>query len=136
MNAERDMRTVGAEAGAAAPADAETRLALNREVLRRRLAQAQADRRSGVPGALNELASVSLPIARQTVRQHPYASLAGAALAGVLLVRWKPWRRLGGSVLIGWLTRQALDLSAPARGHALNWLMATARAKRKPTPTL
>lgn len=125
MNAEHDMHSVGAEAGA----DAETRLALNREALRRRLAQAQADQRSGVSGALNELASTSLPIARQTVRRHPYASLAAAALAGVLLVRWKPWRRLGRSVLIGWLTRQAL-----ARGHVLDWLMAAGRAKRKSNP--
>lgn len=120
MNAEHDMRAVGQEA------DAETRLARNREILRRRLAQAQADQRSGVSGALDELASASLPIVRQTVRQHPYTSLIGAALAGALLVRGKPWRRLGGSVLIGWLTRQAL-----ARGHALDWLMAAARAKRK-----
>ena len=123
MNAEHDMRAAGEKT------DAETRLALNREALRRRLAQAQADQRSSVSGTLNELASASLPIVRQTVRQHPNASLYGAALAGVLLVRWKPWRRLGGSVLIGWLTRQAL-----ARGHALNWLMAGARAKHKSNP--
>lgn len=123
MNAEHDMRAAGEKA------DAEIRLALNREALRRRLAQAQADQRSSVSGTLNELASASLPMVRQTVRQHPYASLAGAALVGVLLVRWKPWRRLGGSVLIGWLARQAL-----ARGHAFNWLMAAARAKHKSNP--
>ncbi|MBI3431051.1 MAG: hypothetical protein HY018_02415 [Hydrogenophilales bacterium] len=131
MNAEHD---VGAEAGAAAPADAEARLARNREALRRRLAQTQADQRSGMPGALNELASASVPIVRQAVRQHPYASLTGAALAGALLVRWKPWRRLGGSVLIGWLARQALDLSAPDHGHALSWLLAAARDKQKSNP--
>ena len=125
MNAEHDMRAAGEEA------DAETRLARNRKVLRGRLAQAQADQRSGVSGALDELASASLPIARRTIRRHPYASLVGAALAGMLLARWKPWRRLGGSVLIGWLARQAL-----ARGHALDWLMAAARPKRKSNPSL
>lgn len=134
MNTERDMHPATEEAGAAAPVDAETRLALNRDVVRHRLAQAQADRRSGVSDTLNELAGAALPIARETVRQHPYASLAGAALAGALLVRLKPWRRLAGSVLAGWLTRQALAVSGPARGHALDWLMAAARARRKSTP--
>lgn len=126
MNADRDLHPLVEEG------DAETRLARNREVLRRRLAQAQADQRSGVSGALDELAGASLPFARQAVRRHPYTSLTAAALAGVLLVRWKPWRQLGGSVLIGWLARQAL--SAPARGHALNWLLTAARAKRKSNP--
>lgn len=119
------------KAGTLALADAETRLKLNRDALRRRLAQMRAESASGQPGALTEFANASLPLARQTVRQHPYASMIGAALAGMILMRWKPWRGLGGSFLMGVLTRQALAASASSAPLVLNWLMAAVRTKRK-----
>jgi ElaB/YqjD/DUF883 family membrane-anchored ribosome-binding protein len=58
------------------------------------------------------------PRARQFVRQHPLASVSVAVLAGVWLVRRKPWRSVGGSLVAGLVVRQAFAL-ALSSGSAL-----------------
>lgn len=126
MNSHYDVPAGGVEAGAPAPADAETRLQMNREILRQRLAQEKDDALGHVGG----VARVAAPFARQMVRQHPYVSLAGAALAGVWLIRRKPWRALGGSLLAGLLARQALALSLSSASQLFNGLTVAARAKQ------
>jgi len=128
MNSEQQDREAGIEAGA--PADAETRLQLNREILRQRLAQETND---GL-GPIDGIARMA-PLARQFVREHPYASLSGAVLAGVWLMRRKPWRALGGSLLAGLLTRQALALSLSSGSQLLKGLTAAARSRQAPKRT-
>jgi ElaB/YqjD/DUF883 family membrane-anchored ribosome-binding protein len=118
--------------GTAAPADAESRLETNREFLRQRLAQEKE--KENAFGPLGEAARVAAPLARKLVREHPYASLAGAALAGAWLIRGKPWRALGGSVLAGALARQALSLSLSSGGQLLGKLSAAARARQASHP--
>jgi ElaB/YqjD/DUF883 family membrane-anchored ribosome-binding protein len=120
--------------GAAAPADAESRLETNREILRQRLAQEKEKKNAF--GPLGDAARVAAPLARKLVREHPYASLAGAALAGAWLIRGKPWRALGGSVLAGVLARQALALSLSSGGQLLGRLSAAARARQASHPPL
>lgn len=107
---------------AAVPADAEGRLERNREALRQRLAQ--EDR-----APLWRIAHIAGPLARQTVREHPYASLAAAALAGVWLVRRRPWQALSGSVLAGMLARHALSLSLSSGSKWLDRLTSASRGK-------
>lgn len=128
MNSEHDGREFGSVAGAPAPADARTRLQMNREILRQRLVREKND---GL-GPIEEVARTAAPLARQFVRKHPYASLSGAALAGVWLVRRKPWRALGGSLLAGLLARQALALSLTSGSHLLRGLTAAARSRQAP----
>ena len=127
MNSEHEDREPGIETGSAAPADAETRLKLNREIMRQRLAQ---EKENDLLGDIDGIARNAAPLARQFVRQHPYASLSGAALAGVWLIRRKPWRALGGSLLAGLLTRQALSLSLSSGSQLLKGLTAAARSKQ------
>ncbi|MDZ7594473.1 MAG: hypothetical protein U0932_07470 [Thiobacillus sp.] len=124
MNSEHEDRERGTEADAPAPADAETRLQLNREILRQRLVREKND---GL-GPIEEVAHMAAPLARQFVRKHPYASLSGAALAGIWLIRRKPWRALGGSLLASLLARQALALSLSSGGQLLKGLTAAARS--------
>lgn len=114
------------------PTDPEDRLALNRAILRQRLARTQAHRAPGALDALDQLARTALPFARRVVTENPYASLGGGMLAGLILMYWKPWRSLSGSVLVGLLARQALALVPSPGAHAFDWLMAAARAGRKP----
>jgi len=106
-------------------ADAETRLQLKRETMRLRLAQQQDD----ALGQVGVIARMAVPLARQMVRQHPYAALSGAALAGVWLIRGKPWRALGGSVLAGLLARQALAYSLSSGSQLFKHLIASGRAQ-------
>jgi ElaB/YqjD/DUF883 family membrane-anchored ribosome-binding protein len=117
--------------GTAAPADAESRLETSRAILRQRLAQ---EKEKNAFGPLGDAVRVAAPLARKLVREHPYASLAGAALAGALLIRGKPWRALGGSVLAGVLARQALALSLSSGGQLLGRLSAAARARQASHP--
>jgi hypothetical protein len=114
------------------PTDPEDRLALNRATLRQRLARLQTHRAPGALGALDQLARTALPLARRVVAENPYTSLGGGMLAGMILMYWKPWRSLSGSVLIGLLARQALALVPSPGAHAFNWLMAAAHAGHKP----
>ena len=123
MNSEHEDRAPGFDADA--PADAEPRLQLNREILRQRLAREKNDGFGPVDGIAR-----MAPLARQFVRDHPYASLSGAALAGVWLIRRKPWRALGGSLLAGLLTRQALALSLSSGSQLLKGLTAAARSRQ------
>jgi hypothetical protein len=115
---------------AAVPLNAEARLEINRAKLRQRLSRPEARPRGSV---LDEMGGIAAPLARQWVRQHPYASLGGAALAGALLVRWKPWRGLTGSLLAGLIMRKAFASSLHSGGHALNWLLDAARSSQPPT---
>lgn len=126
MNSELDDRTTDLGPAAAVPADAESRLEMNREALRQRLEQEDG-------GALTRISHMAGPLARQTVREHPYASLTAAALAGVWLVRRKPWQALGGSVLAGLLARHALSLSLSSGSKWLNRLT-TSRSKPGASP--
>lgn len=73
----------------------------------------------------------NIPVARQRVRQHLYARLSPAVLAGALLIRLKPWAELGGSILVGLLVRQALAASLSHGGQILDSLIA-GRAQSKP----
>lgn len=118
MNSALDERSTDLGPAAAVPGDAESRLEMNREALRQRLEQEEGD-------ALTRFTHLAGPLARQTVREHPYASLTAAALAGVWLVRRKPWQALGGSVLAGLLARHALSLSLSSGSRWLNRLSAS-----------
>lgn len=109
-------------------ADAETRLQLKREAVRLRLAQQQDD----ALGQVGVIARMAMPLARQMVRQHPYAALSGAALVGVWLVHGKPWRALGGSVLAGLLARQALAYSLSSGSQLFKHLVTSDRARQAP----
>jgi hypothetical protein len=120
--------------GPTTPDDAESRLETNREILRQRLAQEKEKKNAF--GPFGEAARVAAPLARKLVREHPYASLAGAALAGAWLIRGKPWRALGGSVLASVLARQALSLSLSSGGQLLGRLGAAARARQASHPPL
>lgn len=122
MNSELDDRQMDLGPAAAVPADAESRLEMNREALRQRLEQENGD-------MLTRIAHMAGPLARQTVREHPYASLTAAALAGIWLVRRKPWQALGGSVLAGLLARHALSLSLSSGSR---WLSRWSAAGEKP----
>lgn len=113
-------------------ADAETRLQLKREAMRLRLAQQQDD----PLGQVGVIARMAAPIARQMVRQYPYAALTGAALIGVLLVRGKPWRALGGSVLAGLVARQALAYSLSSGSHLFKHLLSRDRVGSAPNRPL
>lgn len=124
MNSEHEDHGSGIDGGT--PADAETQLQLTREFLRQRLAREKDD---GL-GPIDGIARMA-PLARQFVREHPYASLSGAALAGAWLIRRKPWRALGGSLLAGLLTRQALALSLPSAGQLLKGLLTPAARSRQ-----
>lgn len=126
MNSEHDGRESGSVAGVPASADAKARLQMNREILRQRLVREKND---GL-GPIEEIAHMVAPLARQFVRKHPYASLSGAALAGVWLIRRKPWRALGGSLLAGLLARQALALSLTSGSQLLKGLTTAARTKQ------
>ncbi|OZA11931.1 MAG: hypothetical protein B7X94_04580 [Hydrogenophilales bacterium 17-62-8] len=135
MNPDNASPTGTPEAGGfdpetAMPLDAEARLERNRAILRQRLERPEARPRDGI---LGEMGGIAAPLARQWVRQHPYAGLGGAALAGALLVRWKPWRGLTGSLLAGLLMRKALNTSLHSGGHALNWLLDAARNSQSST---
>ena len=127
MNSEHEDREPVIEAVSPGPADSETRLKLNREILRQRLAQ---EKKNDWLGEIDGVARIAVPLARQFVRQHPYASLSGAALTGVWLIRRKPWRALGGSLLAGLLARQALTLSLFSGGQLLRGLTAAARSRQ------
>lgn len=138
MNPDNTDPTGAPEAGgfdpdAAMPLDAEARLERSRARLRQRLDRPEPRPRDGM---LGDIGSIAAPLARQWVRQHPYAGLGGAALAGALLVRWRPWRGLTGSLLAGLVMRKALNSSLHSGGHALNWLLNAARngqsSTRKP----
>src|SRR3569623_2881518 len=59
------------------PTDPEDRLALNRVILRQRLARLQAPRAPGALGALAHHARAALPQARRKVAENPNASLGG-----------------------------------------------------------
>ncbi|MDP3584848.1 MAG: hypothetical protein Q8R61_06975 [Thiobacillus sp.] len=106
-------------------ADAETRLQLKREAVRLRLAQQKDD----ALGQVGVIARMAVPLARQMVRQHPYATLSSAALVGIWMIRGKPWRALGGSVLAGLLARQALAYSLSSGSQLVKHLIASDRAK-------
>ena len=102
------------------------RVLSNREILRQRLARETNDGLGSMDG-ITRMAS----LARQVVREHPYASLSGAALAGAWLVRRKPWRSVGGALLTGLLTRQALALSLSSGSQLLKGML-TAAARSRP----
>ncbi len=105
----------------------ETRLELNRGILQQRLRARPPDPVSGLTHSVGRLTQTTVPLARRAVRQYPYASLAGAMLAGIILIRWKPWRGLAGSVLVGLVARQAFTLLTSPGGDGLKWLMAATR---------
>lgn len=73
-----------------------------------------------------EVVHAAAPRARQFVRQHPLASVSIAVLAGVWLVRRKPWRSVSGSLVAGLLARQAFAL-ALSSGIALRRRLPTNR---------
>jgi ElaB/YqjD/DUF883 family membrane-anchored ribosome-binding protein len=65
-----------------------------------------------------EVVDAAAPRAREFVRSHPLASVSVAVLAGAWLVRRKPWRSVGGSLVAGVVARQVLAL-ALSSGSAL-----------------
>lgn len=113
-------------------ANAETRLQLKREAMRLRLAQQQDD----PLGQIGVIARMAAPLARQMVRQYPYAALTGAALIGVLLVRGKPWRALGSSVFAGLMARQMLSYSLSSGSRLFKHLLSRDRAGSAPDRSL
>lgn len=77
-----------------------------------------------------EVVHAAAPRARQFVRQHPLASVSVAVLAGAWLVRRKPWRSVGGSLVAGLVARQALAL-ALASGSALRRRLTAGNAAKR-----
>lgn len=114
------------------PLSAEARLEMNRAILRQRLYRPEARSSDNM---LGEMIGIAAPLVRQWVRRHPYASLGSAALAGALMVvRWKPWRGLTGSLLAGLIRRKAFNYSLHSGGHAVNRLLDAAHNSQSPTP--
>lgn len=66
----------------------------------------------------------------EVVHQHPLASVSVAVLAGVWLVRRKPWRSVGGSLVAGLVARQTLAL-ALSSGSALRRRLAVGNAANR-----
>lgn len=113
------------------PGDVETRLEMSRAMLRHRLLRLRADDQTGIWDHINDVTGQVAPVARQYVRHKPFLSLAAAALAGAFLVRFKPWRALGGPILLGILTRQALAMTLSRSSHVLgSLLMGTGKQKK------
>jgi hypothetical protein len=65
-----------------------------------------------------EVVDAAAPRAHELARSHPLASVSVAVLAGAWLVRRKPWRSVGGSLVAGVVARQVLAL-ALSSGSAL-----------------
>ena len=128
-----EIESAECDSAAAPPLDAEARLEINRAILRQRLYRPGAKSSHSM---LGEMGSIAAPLARQWVRQYPYSSLGGAALAGALMVRWKPWRGLTGSLLAGLVMRKVLNSSLDSGGHALNWLLNASRNSQRPSQKL
>lgn len=100
------------------PDDAvEARLELNRARLRHRLLQDEARDQNGVWQHINDVTREVAPVARAYIRSKPALSLAAAAAAGALMVRFKPWRALGGPILLGMVARQ-IAAATMTRGSA------------------
>lgn len=113
------------------PGDAETRLEMTRAMLRHRLGEARAAAEASVWDHINEVTSQVAPAARQYVRLNPLVSLSAAALAGAVLIRFKPWRALGGPLLLGILARQAIAMTVSRSSHILeSLLMGTGKPKK------
>lgn len=106
------------------PGDVEARLEMSRAVLRHRLEQARDRAQASIWDHINDVTGQVVPVARQYVRQKPVVSLAAAVLAGVFIMRFKPWRALGGPLLLGMLARQALAITVSRGGHILESLLA------------
>ncbi|MCB1957965.1 MAG: hypothetical protein KDG55_19960 [Rhodocyclaceae bacterium] len=89
---------------------AEARLEASRARLRQALAPATSRRNPPPPmeelAPMDVLEQVVAPAASEIVRRYPGRSLAGAALAGALLVRLRPWSGVLGSVVTAALIRQ------------------------------
>ncbi|GEM_PF-1846848 len=111
--------------------DAEARLERSRAALRRQLLEEKSGTKpNNTFGDISGAVKLGSPIAREWVRQHPYTSLSAAAMTGLILMRWKPWRGLGSSLVAGLLTRQALSLALSSRTRALNWVLDSAFKKK------
>lgn len=110
--------------------EAEARLEKSRAALRRQLRQETLDSKPGALSEFTDAVQLGSPLARDWVRRHPYTSLSAAAMTGLILMRWKPWRGLGTSLVAGLLTRQALSLALSSRTRALNWLLDSAFKKK------
>ncbi|MGK2951874.1 MAG: hypothetical protein ACSLEZ_05755 [Thiobacillus sp.] len=65
-----------------------------------------------------------------------FPRVAGAAIAGAWLIRGRPWRVLGGSVLVGFLARQALAMSLSSGGLLLGRLSTATRSRQASHPPL
>lgn len=112
---------------------AEFRLMRNREILRQHLVNT-AKRPSGLDtaSALNNLVA---PVARQLVRQHPVATLSGAALFGAWMVHMKPWHLFGSSMMAGLLARQAISLSMTSGSGLFGKLVESVLRSASPSDT-
>jgi len=116
--------------------DAQTRLEMTRAMLRHRLEQVRDGAQSSVWDHINDVTGQVAPVARQYVRRKPIASLSAAALAGAVLVRFKPWRTLGGPLLLGILARQAIALTVSRSSHILeSLLMGAGKPKKTAAPS-
>lgn len=112
------------EPGTASDAEtAEARLRASRARMRASLASPAATAREPTAGDLLE--HVVKPAAGELVRRHPIASLAGAALAGAMLVRARPLSGLIGSVATAVLVRRLADA-------ATHWIDTTTTARAGP----
>ncbi|MFP5418813.1 MAG: hypothetical protein ACLGHA_06615 [Gammaproteobacteria bacterium] len=112
--------------------DVETRLEMTRALLRHRLEQARIAAQAGVWDHINDVTSQVAPVARRYVRRQPIVSLSAAALAGAVLIRFKPWRMLGGPLLLGILARQMIAMTVARSSHVLESLL---MGSRKPDAT-
>lgn len=112
--------------------DVEARLEMNRARLRNRLLKDESGDQTGVWEHINEVTRQVAPVARDYVRRKPAISLAAAAAAGALMVRFKPWRALGGPILLGMVARQIVAATMARSNQILGTLLSARRTRRDP----
>jgi hypothetical protein len=90
------------------PDTPEEKLAASRVQLRQALRQSEAA--SPLQTALHATAASAELVLQPLARAHPYRLVIGAAVAGALLARTRPWRWLSASAVLAGLTPQLVHL--------------------------
>ena len=85
---------------------------------------------------LSAVAQAAQAALRPLARRHPFALMAGAALAGAVLARTRPWRWLSAALplagTLGVLLKMGLGGKAtPSWAEAIHWLARATQAHKK-----
>lgn len=89
------------------PEAPQDKLAASRAQLRQALCRSESP--YPLQTVLNTAAVTATLVLRPIAREHPYRLVIGAALAGALLVRTRPWRWLPASALLADLMPQLVN---------------------------